>query len=181
MTDVIDAGAVPPPVPIQAIHHFAYKSRNAEETRHFYEDILGLPLTMVVEEKDAPVTTGKIYSFVHYFFQMADGNYLAFFDFGDGHAPIFDEKTPHFANHLALRVSGEEELLSAKARLEAFGVKVDGPMNHEFVRSVYFWDPNGIRMEYAYTLYNPSEMAEEKAKAAETLARWSEKSRAAMA
>lgn len=172
---------VPDPVKVQAIHHFAYKSRNAEETRRFYEEIIGLPLVMVVEENDITTTTGETMSFIHYFFEMADGNYLAFFDFGDGKAPALDGDTPRFANHLALRITGEDELLAAKARLEAHGIAVDGPMNHEFVRSIYFWDPNGIRLEYAYTLYDPAQMKAERDKAAAILARWAERSGTASA
>lgn len=164
--------AIPDPVKVQAIHHFAYKSRNAEETRRFYEDVMGLPLVMAVEENDITTTTGETLSFIHYFFEMVDGNYLAFFDFGDGVAPSLEAGTPKFANHLALRIENEEQLEAAQARLKAFDIPFDGPMNHEFVRSIYFWDPNGIRLEYAYTLYDPVQMKTERDKAADTLKRW---------
>jgi catechol 2,3-dioxygenase-like lactoylglutathione lyase family enzyme len=170
--------AVPDPVKVQAIHHFAYKSRDAEETRRFYEDVMGLPLAMVVEEYGVTTTTGEQISFIHYFFEMADGNYLAFFDFADGIAPQPDPATPRFANHLALRIENEEQLLAAKARLEAHGIEVQGPLDHEFVRSIYFWDPNGIRLEYAYTLFDPGRLRAERDKAAEILAHWSARTKA---
>jgi glyoxylase I family protein len=145
---------------LQAIHHFAFKCKDAEETRHFYEDILQLPMTMVVVEDDFRSTTGDHVSFAHFFFQMKDGNYIAFFDFGDGRPHRPDPETPLFTNHLALQVSNEEELLKGKERLESFGIEVQGPMLHEFVRSIYFWDPNGVRLEMAYTAADPKKMRE---------------------
>ena len=160
-------------VKIQSIHHFAYKCRNAQETRRFYEEVLGLPLVVVLEEEDVVTTTGERMSFAHFFFQMEDGNYIAFFDFGDGVAPVLDAATPRFANHLAFRVEDEAALMSAKSRLENNGIHVDGPLEHEFVRSIYFWDPNGIRLEYAYTLFGTEQMQAERDKAAARLARWS--------
>ncbi len=157
---------------VGGVHHFAYKCRDAEETRHFYEDILELPLAMVVEESNHKTTTGDVLSFAHFFFQMQDGNYIAFFDFGDATASVPDPATPRFANHLALRVAGEEDLLRSKARLEAHGIDVIGPLEHEFVRSIYFWDPNGIRLEYAYTVSSDEDLANFKASARERLDRW---------
>ena len=145
--------ALPAMPPVRGIHHFAYKCRNGEETRRFYEDVLGLPLVHVIEEHNVKTTTGDVVSFAHFFFRMADGNYLAFFDLGDEKISGKDPSTPQFANHLALGVDGEDELLACKARLEAAGVDVIGPMDHDaFVRSIYFWDPNGVRLEFTYTI-----------------------------
>jgi catechol 2,3-dioxygenase-like lactoylglutathione lyase family enzyme len=166
---------------VQSIHHFAYKCRDAEETRHFYEDILGLPLTMVIEEKDARTTTGDTLSFVHFFFELADGGCIAFFDFGDNKAVKPDPETPRFANHLAMKVNGEDELLAAKARLEAHGLQVDGPLQHECIRSVYFWDPNGIRLEYAYTVDTPGAAESYRKAAGPALRDWVARTRAGRA
>jgi len=157
------------------IHHFAYKCRNAAETRKFYEEGLGLPLVAVLEEKDTLTTTGDRLSFVHFFFEMGDGNYLAFFDFGDSAAPVLDAQTPKFANHLALRVEDETALMKARARLEEIGVRVDGPLDHDFVRSIYFWDPNGIRLEYAYTLWDKEKLDAQRAAAAGLLTKWTDR------
>jgi len=164
-------------VRVEGIHHFAYKCRNAAETCKFYEEVLGLPLVAVLEEKDQLTTTGDRLSFVHFFFQMGDGNYLAFFDFGDSAAPVLDAQTPKFANHLALRVENEAALMKAKARLEEFGVRVDGPLDHDFVRSIYFWDPNGIRLEYAYTLWDKEKLDAQRAAAARLLTDWTDRLR----
>lgn len=163
----------PQSVRIEGIHHFAYKCRNAAETCRFYEEVLGLPLVATLEEKDVLTTTGDRLSFVHFFFEMGDGNYLAFFDFGDEAAPVPDAKTPRFANHIALRVKNEAALIKAKANLESHGLKVDGPLEHAFVRSIYFWDPNGIRLEYAYTLWNQAQLDAQTAEAGAILTQWS--------
>jgi catechol 2,3-dioxygenase-like lactoylglutathione lyase family enzyme len=69
-------------VPIDGLHHFAYRCRDAEETRHFYEDILGLPPVHLVRADKMP-STGENCPFVHILFQMADGSHIAFFDLGD--------------------------------------------------------------------------------------------------
>ena len=160
------------PVAIQGVHHFAYKCRDARETREFYENLLGMPLVAVLEEKDVVTTTGERLSFIHFFFQMEDGNHLAFFDFGDGRAPAPDPASPRFANHLAFKIKGEAELMAAKARLEAAGLSVDGPLEHEFIRSIYFWDPNGIRLEYAYSLWGSEKLEAQRRAAAGQLEEW---------
>lgn len=147
------SAALPKMPPVRGIHHFAYKCRNGEETRRFYEDVLGMPLVHVIEENDVKTTTGEVVSFAHFFFLMADGNYLAFFDLGDEKISAKDPNTPQFINHLALGVDGEAELLACKARLEANGHPVVGPLDHDnFVRSIYFFDPNGVRLEFTYTI-----------------------------
>src|SRR5690349_12596777 len=69
-------------VPIEGLHHYAYRCRDAEETRAFYEDLLGLPLAHIIEEDYVP-STGEYCPYVHIFFRMADGSYIAFFDLGD--------------------------------------------------------------------------------------------------
>jgi catechol 2,3-dioxygenase-like lactoylglutathione lyase family enzyme len=158
---------------IHGLHHFAYKCRDPEETRAFYEDLLGMPLAHVIEEHDVQTTTGDTVSFAHFFFQMRDGSFIAFFDLGDGRKTAPDPQTPAFVNHLALKVDSEAELLTLKARLEAAGHSVIGPMEHgDFVRSIYFWDPNGIRMEFAYTCETPEQAKASAAVARARLDRW---------
>jgi glyoxylase I family protein len=165
------------PVPIDGIHHFAYKARDAEETRHFYEDILGLPLVMVLEVDNVTVTTGETLSFIHFFFQMNDGNYVAFFDFGDGKAPVLDPSMPKMAQHLAFRVKDDADIAAAMALLDAHGIPYQGPMDHDFVRSIYFWDPNGVRLEYAFTFADESVLSGFKTDATAALERWTSKVR----
>jgi catechol-2,3-dioxygenase len=78
---------------------------------------------------------------------MADGSHLAFFDLGDDVAAEPSPNTPAWVNHIALRVDSPETLRAAKARLEAAGVEVIGVTDHHIIESIYFFDPNGIRLE----------------------------------
>jgi len=145
--------------PVHSLHHFAYRCRNAEETRHFYEDILGMPLVHTVYHDHVP-STGQYHPYFHIFFQLQDGSCLAFFDLLDdvGYTP--DPDTPEWVNHLALNVEKREDLLSAKERLEANGIEVLGIVDHKIFDSIYFFDPNGIRLELAYQTAGPEKMAE---------------------
>jgi catechol 2,3-dioxygenase-like lactoylglutathione lyase family enzyme len=133
-------------VPIHGLHHWAYRCRDAEETRRFYEDLLGLPLVHVIRAERVP-STGEHCPYVHLFFQMRDGSCLAFFDLGDDRASDPSPNTPAWVNHIALRVESVAAVEEAKRRLEAAGVSVLGVTDHRFVESIYFFDPNGIRLE----------------------------------
>jgi catechol 2,3-dioxygenase-like lactoylglutathione lyase family enzyme len=157
--------------PIHGLHHFAYRCRNAEETRRFYEDLLGLPLVHVIRADRVP-STGEEFPYVHLFFQMQDGSYVAFFDLGDGAASVPSPNTPAWVNHLALRMSSVEEVTEAKKRLEAANINVVGVTDHGFVQSIYFFDPNGIRLELTTETLTDAEAAEYKATAHEALAAW---------
>ena len=134
---------------VHKLHHFAYRCRDAEETVRFYEGILGLPLASVVSHDHIP-STGEFQPYCHIFFEMADGSYIAFFDLFDGKLYTPDPDTPAWVNHLALQVDSHEALLQAKERLLAHGVDVLGPTVHGTFDSIYFFDPNGIRLELAW-------------------------------
>lgn len=147
------------PNPVQSLHHFAYRCRNAEETRHFYEDILGMPLVHTVYHEHVP-STGEYHPYFHIFFQMQDGGCLAFFDLLDDTEYTPDPKTPAWVNHLAMNVASREDLSVAKARLEAHGIEVLGIVDHTIFDSIYFFDPNGIRLELAYQTAGAEKLAE---------------------
>ncbi len=108
-------------VPIHGLHHFAYRCRDAEETRHFYEDILGLPLVHVITQDRVP-STQEYAPHAHIFFRMTDGSCIAFFDLGDGQAAEPSPNTAPWVNHLALRVDSVAGLETAMAKLRAAGV-----------------------------------------------------------
>jgi catechol 2,3-dioxygenase-like lactoylglutathione lyase family enzyme len=120
---------------VQKLNHFAYRCRDAEETRHFYEDLLGLPLAHIIEADHVP-STGEYQPYCHVFFQMGDGSFIAFFDLGDDVAPEPSPNTPSWVNHIALEVETMEELLDAKKRLEAAGVDVLGVTDHHIIQSI---------------------------------------------
>ena len=147
----------PPPVPVRGLHHFAWRCRDSEETRRFYEDLLGLPLVHVIKSDHVP-STGEYCPYVHIFFQLRDGSCIAFFDLGDDIAALPSPNMPAWVNHLALRVDSQAELLAAKARLEAAGVEVLGPTDHHIIESIYFFDPNGLRVELTTPTVPQAEM-----------------------
>lgn len=132
--------------PVLRLHHFAWRCKDAEQTRAFYEDLLGLPLVHIIRADNVP-STGEYCPYVHLFFALEDGSSIAFFDLGDDQAALPSPNTPAWVNHLALKVGSLEKLDSAKARLEAAGIDVIGVTDHGFLRSVYFFDPNGLRLE----------------------------------
>ena len=145
-------------VPIHGLHHIAYRCRDAEQTRQFYEDLLGLPLVHVVRA-DSVASTGEHCPFIHLFFEMTDGSCVAFFDLGDNQAAAPSPNTPAWVNHLALRVGSQAQVDEALLRLRSAGVEVIGPVLHDgFVRSIYFFDPNGIRLELTLTTSGEEEL-----------------------
>jgi glyoxylase I family protein len=156
---------------VQRLHHFAYRCRDAEETRAFYEDLLGLKLGIFLRlpHYEAP---GDRPPFAHIFFEMEDGSYLAFFDLGDDEVSVYDPETPVWVNHLALEVDSLESLHAHKKRLEAAGVPVKGPKDHHFVQSIYFYDPNGIRLELTAWTQGEEFLRKERGHAHELLRAW---------
>ena len=89
---------------IKGLHHNAYRCRDSEETRAFYEDFLGLPFVGALEINTTK--TGREAHVLHTFFQMEDGSYLAFFD--DPDTP-FDFKVQHdFDLHIALEINHDQ-------------------------------------------------------------------------
>lgn len=168
---------LPAPVPVKGLHHFAWRCRDAEETRGFYEDLLGLPLAHVIRADNVP-STGEYCPYVHLFFQLQDGSYIAFFDLGDDTASEPSPNTPAWVNHIAFEVSSGADLLAAKARLEAAGVDVLGITDHHFVHSIYFFDPNGIRLELTARVGSLQYLEEKKRVARAEVEAWSAEKRA---
>jgi catechol 2,3-dioxygenase-like lactoylglutathione lyase family enzyme len=161
---------------IERLNHFAYRCRDAEETRRFYEDILGLPLAHVIQ-KDYVPSTGECCPYTHIFFKMGDGSFVAFFDLGDDVAPAPSPNTPSWVNHLALQVPTEEQLIAAKARLEKAGVPALGITDHEIIHSIYFFDPNGLRVELTTWAVDQLHMDGEARLARKRLDAWTEMKR----
>jgi catechol 2,3-dioxygenase-like lactoylglutathione lyase family enzyme len=164
---------VPTAPPVLGLHHSAYRCRDAEETRHFYEDILGLPLVHVVTADH--VSTGKSMPFAHVFFELADGSCIAFFDLGDNVAAEPSPNTPAWVNHIAFKVPSLEALNAMKKRLETHGIEVVGVTDHEFVHSIYFFDPNGVRLEFTIQVVGDETLEGYARDAHMALKAWSEK------
>ncbi len=127
---------------IKGLHHNAYRCRDSEETRAFYEDFLGLPFVGALEINTTK--TGREAHVLHTFFQMEDGSYLAFFD--DPDTP-FDFKAQHdFDLHIALEIN-HDQLEPMLERGRQAGIECRGISDHGFIDSIYFRDPNGYVIE----------------------------------
>ena len=168
------------PRSVSRLHHLAYMCRDAEETRVFYEDILGLPLVHIVQSDMVP-SVGEKVSFAHVFFELRDGSYLAFFDLGHDVTPLPSPNTPSWVNHLALEMDTVEEVRDARERLIAAGLEVKGVTDHDFINSIYFFDPNGIRLELTVRTRDEEWMADEARTAHEKLAGWTARKRMTLA
>ena len=127
---------------IQGLHHSAYRCRDSEETRRFYQDFLGLPLSKTLEI--TTTKTGRATRTLHTFYRMGDGSFLAFFETADRPFEFKDQED--FDLHIALEV-GAESLRPMLAKGQALGIECRGPSDHGMIESIYFRDPNGYVIE----------------------------------
>ena len=127
---------------IKKLHHNAYRCRDSEQTRRFYEDFLGLRLAGTLEIKETK--SGRKTDTLHTFYELDDGSYLAFFEAPD---MPFEFKHQHdYDLHIALEVEASAlEPMMTKGR--ARGIETSGVSDHGFIQSIYFRDPNGYVIE----------------------------------
>ena len=152
---------------IRGVNHVALVCKDMARTVEFYRDVLGMPLIKTIE---LPGGHGQ-----HFFFDIGNGDSLAFFWFPHSPAAVPGVAAPaqlpgggdiasaHGSmNHLALNVA-PEKFDEYVEKLRAKGVKLGPVLNHDnspsqvsaevtddvFVRSVYFWDPDGVMLEFA--------------------------------
>lgn len=131
-----------PDTGIRGLHHNAYRCRDSEETRRFYEDFLGLPLATTLEI--GVTKTGRSCLYLHTFYEMDDGSYLAFFEAPE--MPYEFHDWHDFDLHIALEVS-RDKMLAMLEKGRALGMEVRGVADHRFIESIYFRDPNGYVIE----------------------------------
>ncbi|WP_373003468.1 VOC family protein [Hyphomonas sp.] len=157
---------------LQGVHHVAYRCKDAKQTVEFYHDVLGMDFQLAIAEDHVP-STGAYDPYMHIFLDAGNGNVLAFFELPEQPDMDRDHNTPQWVQHIAFKVATMDDLLAAKARAEAHGLDVVGPTNHGIFRSIYFFDPNGHRLELACNTGTPEQMAELKRVAPEMLEEWS--------
>jgi len=158
---------------LKRIHHVAYRCRDAAETVEWYEQTLGMTYTTAFAEDHVP-STGAYDPYMHVFLDCGGGNVLAFFELPNQPEMGKDPNTPAWVQHLAFEVEDEAALLAAKAHLEAQGIDVLGPTWHGIFKSIYFFDPNGHRLELACNIGTAAQYAELKAVAPAMLAEWAQ-------
>lgn len=159
---------------IKSLYHYSFPCRDGEETRKFYEDLLGLPLVNCMTADRVP-STGEEKPYAHFFFEMADGSYMAFFDLGENEMPQPSPNTPAWVMHFAMEVESVEKVMQMKKRLQDAGVTTTDVIDHEFINSIYFFDPNGLRLEITARTETPDYLTTAAREARPNLDAWTKK------
>lgn len=157
---------------LKQIHHVAYRCNDAKETVEFYQDVLNMDFLVAIAEDRVP-STKEPDPYMHLFLDAGNGNILAFFELPTKPKMGRDENTPPWVQHIAFEVEDEAALLSAKEEIEAKGIDVVGPTEHGIIRSIYFFDPNGHRLELTYRKGTDEQMKQLAEVAPAMLEEWS--------
>jgi len=156
------------------LHHAAFRCKDAVETVKFYTEMLGLKFSHAMGADYVP-STGLYSPHVHIFFEMEDGSSIAFFECPRDPGNVKDLESPDWIQHFAFEVESKEVLLQAKAALEAKGVQVVGPTNHDdFILSIYFFDPSGHRLELTTRIAAPERYKLFEEEAPQVLGLWAQ-------
>ncbi|KMJ53274.1 MULTISPECIES: VOC family protein [Vogesella] len=142
---------------IKKIHHVAYRCKDAKETVEWYVKHLDMKFVLAIAENEVPSTKAPD-PYMHVFLDAGQGNILAFFELPTRPPMDRDQNTPNWVQHLAMEVDSLDTLLATKARLQAAGIDVIGPTDHTIFKSIYFFDPNGHRLELACNTGTPKMM-----------------------
>jgi len=162
---------------VEKIHHVAYRCNDTRETADFYKKVLDMDLILAISEERAPSTKAED-PYMHIFLDAGNGNVLAFFEIPNSPPMGRDTNTPEWVQHIAFQVGDEDALMAVKDHAEACGLDVVGPVDHAIFRSVYFFDPNGHRVELAADIGTDEQYTELKRVAPLMLDEWSETKKA---
>jgi glyoxylase I family protein len=159
-------------VDIKRIHHVAYRCNDAKETVDFYQRVLGMEFQIAFSEDRVP-STKEPDPYMHVFMDAGMGNVLAFFELPTREPMGRDENTPKWVQHIAFEVENYATLEAAKKHIESEGVDVLGPTNHGIFQSIYFFDPNGHRLELVANTRTYEQIADLQRVAPDMLEEWS--------
>ena len=144
--------ATPDTVHWRGVHHLALVTPDMDATVRFWHGVLDARL----------VTTLATPSFRHYFFEIAPGNTVAFFQYFGTALETFAkpagvpyERAAQF-DHLSMHLPDEDALLRLRDRLKSHGCEVTDVVDHGFLRSIYFTDNNGIALEASWWTLDPT-------------------------
>lgn len=157
---------------IKQIHHVAYRCNDAKETVEFYQKYLNMDFLVAIAEDQVP-STKEPDPYMHVFLDAGQGNILAFFELPTKPAMDRDRNTPKWVQHIAFEMEDRDELLAAKRELEDKGLDVVGVTNHGIIHSIYFFDPNGHRLELTCRTGTPDQLKQLAEVAPEMLEEWS--------
>ena len=153
---------------IKGLHHNAYRCRDSEQTRQFYEDFLGLTLADAFPIK--VTLTGRDTAVLHSFYELGDGSFLAFFE--DPETPFEFKNQRDFDLHIALEVD-RDSMMAYFEKGKAAGMETRGVSDHGFIESIYFRDPNGYVIELTAKTDGAGEYAANaKSRAHDAMAQW---------
>ncbi len=158
---------------IKKIHHVAYRCKDAKETIEFYRDVLDMDLVLAIAENEVP-STKEPDPYMHLFLDAGQGNVLAFFEIPNSPPMGRDENTPGWVQHIAFEVENMDALMAAKEQVEAAGIKVIGPTDHHIFESIYFFDPNGHRLELVANVDRPGALEKLHEVAPDRIEEWSQ-------
>ena len=162
---------------IERIHHVAYRCTDAKQTVEWYGKYLDMGFVLAIAENQVPSTKAPD-PYMHIFLDAGNGNVLAFFELPNSPEMGKDPNTPGWVQHLAMKLGSMDEMMAVKARLEADGIEVVGPTDHGIFDSIYFFDPNGHRLELAVDKATPEMTARLDAVKWDMLEEWSRTKRA---
>ena len=164
-------------VELKRIHHVAYRCKDAKETVDFYQRVLNTGFVLAIAENEVPSTKAPD-PYMHVFLDAGMGNVLAFFELPNSDEMGRDEHTPLWVQHIAFEVADMAALTTAKEHIEGEGLDVLGPVNHGIFESIYFFDPNGHRIELATNTGTAEQMKMLNEVAPAMLEEWSQTKRA---
>ena len=139
---------------ISRIHHVAYRCKDAKQTVEWYVKHLNMDFVLAIAEDQVPSTKASD-PYMHVFLDAGSGNILAFFELPNSPEMGRDTNTPDWVQHIAFRVETLDHLEATKAKLQASGIEVVGVTDHTIFKSIYFFDPNGHRLELACDVGTP--------------------------
>jgi catechol 2,3-dioxygenase-like lactoylglutathione lyase family enzyme len=136
------------------VHHLALVCKDMRATHEFYTNVMKMPLTCAINVPPYPDEDA-----MHLFYDMGGGNQLAFFWFREAPEAVVGQAHPanvaavnaHGSmHHIAFSVETEDEVLAWREHLKSMDVKVTPMIDHEFCKSIYFADPDGMQLEISY-------------------------------
>ncbi len=164
-------------IDIKQIHHVAYRCHDARQTVEFYQHYLNMDFLLAIAEDRVP-STKQPDPYMHVFLDAGQGNILAFFELPTQPAMGRDPNTPSWVQHIAFELADREALIAARQELEDKGLEVLGVTDHGIIQSIYFFDPNGHRLELTCRTGTPEQLQQLKQVAPTMLEEWSQTKKA---
>ena len=159
-------------IEVKKIHHVAYRCHDAKETADFYKKTLNMKVTVAISENKVP-STKENHPYMHIFLDAGMGNVLAFFELTHQKPMGKDPYTPSWVQHIALEVESLRALEESKHYLESLDIDVLGITDHGIFKSIYFFDPNGHRIELTANTGTQEQLKVLKKIAPEMIEQWS--------